>query len=1361
MSSGAPSKMASGAKNEDVQKRGEADSYYLDNSGPTYPSSNGVNGTNPIPSYMSNIGKPYAAPPVASAGFGMPSTTDAGTYGSPSPQVHSSMPVAYNPHPEPTYIDESEQNPNYHAGSPVLVPTNGGYSHPVLTLQHQDTLPLPTPQDHLIYDDNQEYHSHLEIHHSYDENPLVQKPALRIRESIKNLCKAYKRYEHDQLTHFEQYSVVSGLCKKCFPKNWDPAKGPRPHNYRPRRRKIYYVGKYRKVRFLTLRRKKSGGLRFHLWDDTSESSVSGTDSSPTDSGSGSERTRRFRRQDIHEQRMLAKMKKNMAREHRREMKYLKRQQEARQNGIFGATGAVATTMWRKARESLVHSGYSSDDGLVVGDHDIHGATVHSHGRTPSAVSSSGGMFVAESSKAGGKSASTGKKDVYYDPGFNKDGFNPHYYKPAASSSGGGGGGVVQNVMFAESREPEGLNRVTKKRGHRKRPSDVSSNSGDSGLAYGYGLSPSTSPSNSDAQPKSSRFWPFGGKKKVKKRRSASGAYSSSSFDEALAFGAYPSASASPASALREFKKKNRSQQTWDTVSLDSITHSISSSIRTTRDSIERSFGYGGDSRARYEGRGGSGYGAGSRSKRSSSSFLQRRWSKSSWKSESDHGGSIYGGVRLETPMSGHSHTSHTRRGSDGHKQGHYQHPRPASVHSTGSHSSVGGLAYGAASLRSQSSRRSSVGGRSQSSSGLKYDSDELSVESKSGFWGMFGGSGDKKKNKHQKKGSLSSLSGKSKKGKAPADRDWVDLSEDERDAAYEARRAQSGGRYPGGRPKPEPPALMRVYPKPSSDDPARFDVEYATSTGSSQRLLSHESRASGSRHQSSHLQQQRQQSYGDGVTPSQRTSLPPPSVAAGAPTPSPVYPSTSAPPPLAPILGSDYRASYNVKSVPPLPPPPPPQSIAGSIPNGASNSNYPGSVSVRSEPFSSPGSTITDATTFTSMTTRPPLYNIQADTRDRNLSAGSDLRQQFQKMRDAQAAQDQTQAFRSEPIGGISNPMITAGKFNHFSQVPEVDTLRVSTTINSNNILTIGIQPPQEGYVKQEKTRRGMEGHLQFVRQREEEQRERERLRKEEEVRNERARANAAAEKALQERMVADYEARVAVQQEALRIQQQDGRRRKWEEGQVAKKVYEEAEARRVEETHQAELHRQEELRRVEENRRIEEAHKKAMKAKAEAEAARIKEEERLAEARRLEMEFAAEQLRIAEVERRKAEEERRREMEEEKRRVMEWERQEREEAVRREAARLETARQAEMERLAREEAARQEALRQEAARRAEIERIKKEEAARIAAAAAAAEKERVERAKREYEEQLERERIAERERIGLLRISKGFTIFL
>jgi len=1344
MSSGAPSKAASGAKSGDVRTKGEADAYYLDNSAPTYPSSNGTNGTNPIPSYMNNIGKPYAAPPVASAGFGMPSATGAGTYVSPPPQVHSSMPVAYNPHPVPTYVDQTEQNADYHAVSPVLAPTNGGYSHPVLT---ED---LPTPQNHLIYSQNPEYHSHLEIHHSYDENSLVQKPSLPLRESIKNLCKAYKRYERDQITHFEQYSVASGLCKKCFPKNWDPAKGPRPHNYRPPRRKIYYVGKYRKVRFLALRRKKSGGLHFHWWDDTSESSVSSTDSSPTDSGSGSERTRRFKREDIHEQRMLAKVKKNIAREHRREMKYLQRQQEARQNGIFGATGAAATTMWRKARESWVHSGYSSDDGLAVGD-DVHGASpVHSHDKIPSASSSMGGMFVAESLKVGAEG-------VYYDPGFNQDGFNPHYYKPAASSSGGGGG-VVHSVMFAESREPEGLHshhRVTKKRSHRKRPSDASSNSGDSGLAYGYGISPSTSPSSSDAQPKSSGFWPFGGKKKkVNKRRSASGAYSSSSFDEGLAFGTYPSASASPASALREFKKKNRSQQTWDTVSLDSITHSISSSIRTTRDSIERSFSYGGDSRSRHhEGRGGSGYGAGSRNKRPTSSFLSRRQSRDSWKSESDHGGSVYGGVRLETPMSGNSHT---RRRSDGYRQGHYQNQRPTSVHSTGSNSS---LVYGASSLRSQSSCRSSVGGRSQSSAGAKYDSDERSpVKSKGGFWGMFGGSGDKKKkNKHKKKGSLSSLNSKSKKGKGPTDRDWVDLSEDERDAAYEMHRAQSGERYSDGRAKPESPALVKVYPKPSSDDPTRFDVEYA-STGSSQRPPSHQSRGSGSRHHASHIQQQRQQSYGDGVTPSQRTALPPPAVAAGAPTPSPVYPSTSVPPPLAPILDSDYRASYNVKSVPPLPAPPAPQSITGSIAGGASNSNYPGSVSVRSEPFSSPGSTITDATTFTGMTTRPPLYNIQADPRDRNLSAGSDMRQQFQKMRDAQAAQDQAQAFRSEPTG-MSNPVITGGgKFNHFFQVPEVDTLRVGDVFvnNSSNKLTHGMQPSQEGYGKQERARRDMEAQLRQREERdrrEEEQRERERLRKEEEDRNGRVRANAAAEKALQERMVADYEARVAAHQETLRIQQQDERRRKWQEEQAAKRVHEEAEARRVEEAHQAEVRRREELRRLEESKRIEEAHKKAMKAKAEAEAARIKEEERLAEARRLEMEFAAEQLRIAEMERKKAEEERRREMEEEKRRVMEWERQEREEAARREAARLEAVRQAEAERLAREEAARQETLRQEAKRRAEVERIKREEAARIAAAAAAAEKERVERARREYEERLERGRIAEQERVERERV--------
>jgi len=1328
MSSGAPSKTTNGGKKGDARKRGEADAYYLDNSAPTYPPSNGASGTNPIPSYMSNIGKPYAAPPVASGGFGMPSTTGAGTYGSPSPQVHSSMPVAYNPDPVSTYIDESEQNADYNAVSPVLAPTNGGYSHPVLIHQHQDT---PPPLDHLIYSDNPEYHSHLEVHHSYHENPLVQKPTLPLRESIKNLFKAYKRYERDQIAHFEQYSVASGLCKKCFPKNWDLAKGPRPHNYRPPRRKIYYVGKYRKVRFLTLRRMKSGGLHFHWWDDTSESSVSNTDSSPTDSGSGSERTRRFRRQDIHEQRMLAKMKKNMAREHKREMKYLQRQQEARQNGIFGTTGAAATTMWRKARESWVHSGYSSDDGLAVGDHDVHGASVHSDARISSAVSSSGGMFVAESSKAESKNASAGKKNVYYDPGFNKDGFNPHYYKPTASSSGGG---VVQDVMFAESREPQGLHishRVTKKRSHRKRLSDASSNSGDSGLAYGYQLSPSTSPSNSDSQPKSSGFWLFGGRKKVKKRRSTSGAYSSSSFDEALAFGAYSSSSASPASAL-DFQKKNRSQQTWDTVSLDSITHSISSSIRTTRDSIEKSFSYGGgDGRARHEGRSGSGYGAGSRNQRPPGLFVHRRQSRDSWKSESENGGSIYGGVRLGTSISA---PSHARQRSDGHRQGHYQNQRPASVQSTGSHSSAGGLVYGAASLRSQSSRQSSPGGRSPSSAGANYDSDEhSSVKSKGGFWGIFGGSGDKKMNKHK---------AKSHKGKGPTNQVWVDLSEDER----ETHDTQSGGRYPGGKAGPGSPALVKVYPKPLPDDPRRFDVEYATSTESSQRSPSHQSRGSGSRHHSSHLQKQPRQQ--DGVTPSQRRALPPPSVAAGAPTPSPVYPSTSAPPPLTPILDSNYRASYNVTSVPPLPPPPP-QSVTGSIAGGASNSNYPGSVS---EHFSSPGSTITDATTFTSMTARPPLYNIQVDPRDRNLSAGSDLRQQFQKMREAQAdqakaqaVQDQAKVFRSEPMV-INNPAITGGeKFNQFFQAPEVDTLRaggVFVADNSNSKLTHRTQLPQEGYVKQEKARRNMEAQLQFARQWEEEQQERERVRKEEEVR---ARANAAAEKALQDRMVADYEARVAAHQETLRIQQHDERRRKWEEEQGAKKIHEEAEARRVEEAHQAEIRRQEELRRLEENKRLEEAHKKAMKARAEAEAARIKEEERLAEARRLEMEFAAEQLRIAEMERRKAEEERRREMEEERRRVMEWERQEREEATRREVARLEAARQAEAERLAREEAVRQEAIRQEAAKRAEAERVKREEAVRIAAVAAAAEKER---ARREYEEQLERERIAEQERL-------------
>ncbi|KAF8428891.1 hypothetical protein BGX38DRAFT_420573 [Terfezia claveryi] len=1338
MSSGAPSgalsKMASGAKNGDMWNRGEADTYYLDNSAPTYPSSNGANGTNPIPSYMHNISKPYTAPPVASTGMGMLSTTGAGTYCSPSPQVYSSTPVVYNPHPEPSYIDQTVQNADYHAVSPMLAPTNGGYSHPVLT---EDP---PTPQNH---NQNQGYHSHLGIHHSYDENPLVQKPSLPLRESIKNLCKAYKRYEREQIAHFEQYSVASGLCKKCFPKNWDPAKGPRPHNYRPPRRKIYYVGKYRKVRFLTLRRKKSGSLHFHWWDDTSESSVSSTDSSPTDSGSGSERTRRLRREDIYEQRMLAKMKKNMAREHRREMKYLQRQQEARQNGIFGATGAAATTMWRKARESWVHSGYSSDDGLAVGDHDVHGASsVHSHGRIPSASSSKGGMFVAESSKAG-------KESVYYDPGFNRDGFNPHYYKPTESSSGGRGG-VVPNVMFAESREPEGLHyhRVTKKRSHRKRPSDASdasSNSGDSGLAYGYGISPSTSPSNSEAKPKSRGFWPFGGKKKVKDRQSASRAYSSSSFDEGLAFGAYPSATTSPASALREFKKKNRSQQTWDTVSLDSITHSISSSIRTTRGSIERSFGYGGDSRTRHEGRGGSGYGAGSRNMRPISSFVQRRQSRDSWKSESDHGGSVYGGVRLETPMSGHSHA---RRRSDGHKQGHYQNQRPTSVHSTGSNSS---LAYGAASLRSQSSCRSSVGGRSQSSTGAKYDSDERSpAKSRGGFWGMFGGSGDKKKNKHKKRGSLSNLNSKSKKGEGPSDREWVDDSGDERDAACATHRTQSGRRYSSdGRARPESPGLMKVYPKRSSDDPTRFDVEYATSTGSSQRPPSHQSRGSGFRHHASNIQQQRQQSYGDGVTPSQRTALPPPAVAAGAPTPSPVYPSTSVPSPLAPILHSDYRASYNVKSIPPLPAPPAPQSVTGSV--------NPGSVSVRSEPFSSPGSTISNATTLTSMTTRPPLNNTQTDPRDRNLSARSDLRQQMQKMRDAQAAQDQPQAFRSE-LMEINNPLITGGgKFNPFFQVLEVDTLRAGggfAVNNSNSKLTRGMQPPQEGYTKQERARRDMEAqlHQREERDREEGQREIERLREEEEDLNGRARANAAAEKALEERVVAEYEARVAAHQKTLRIQQQDERRRKWEEEQVAKRAYQEAEAkRRVEEAFQAEVHRQEELRRLEENKKIEEAHNKAIKAKAEAEAARIKEEERLAEARRLEMEFAAEQLRIAEMERKKVEEERRRGMEEEKRRVQEWERQEREEAARREVAMLEVARQA---RIAREEAARQEEeLRQEAMRQAEVERTKREEAAKIAAAAAAAEKEGMERARREYEEQLEWERVAEQERMERERV--------
>ncbi|RPB19225.1 hypothetical protein L211DRAFT_642866 [Terfezia boudieri ATCC MYA-4762] len=1217
--SGAPSKMASGTKNGNMWKRGEADSYYLENSAPTYPSSttrlpssNGANGTNPIPSYMNNISRPYTAPPVASTGLGMLSTTGAGTYCSPAPQVYSSMPVVYNPHPAPSYIDQTEQNADYHAVSPVLAPMNGGYSHPVLMEA------LPTPQSHVIYNQNQGYHSHLEIHHSYDENTLVQKPSLPLRESIKNLCKAYKRYEREQIAHFEQYSVASGLCKKCFPKNWDPAKGPRPHKYRPPRRKIYYVGKYRKVRFLTLRRKKSGRFHFHWWDDTSESSVSGTDSSPTDSGSGSERTRRIRREDIYEQRMLAKMKKNMAREHRREMKYLQRQQEARQNGIFGATGAAATTMWRKARESWVHSGYSSDDGLAVGDHDVHGASsVHSHGRIPSASSSKGGMFVAESPKAV-------KESVYYDPGFNKYGFNPHYYKPTESSSGGRGG-VVSNIMFAESREPEGLHshhRVTKKRSHRKRPSDASSNSGDSGLAYGYEISPSTSPSNSDAKPKSSGFWPFGGKKKAKDRQSASRAYSSSSFDEGLAFGTYPSATTSPASALRELKTNNPSQQTWDTVSLAST---ISSSIRTTRGSIKRSLGYGGDSQTRHEGRGGSGYGAGSRTTRPTSSFLQTRHSRDSWKSESEHGGSVYGGVRLER---GHSHT---RRSS---KQGRNQ--RPTSVHSTGSNSS---LAYGAASLRSQSSCRSSAGGRSQCSTGPKYDSDERSlVESRGGFWGMFGGFGDKKKNKHRKRGSLSNLNGqrncKTNKGKGPCDREWVDISGDERDAAYETHRPQSGRRYSDGRARPESPALIKVYPIRSSDDPTKFDVEYATSTGSSQRPPSHQSRGSGSRHHASHIQQQRQQSYGDGVTPRQRTALPPPAVAAGAPTPSPVYPSTSVPPPLAPILHSDSHVSCNEKSVPPLPAPPAPQSVTGSIGGGASDSNYPGSVSVHSEPFSSPGSTITNATTLTGMITE----------RDR----------------------------------------------------------------------------------------------------REEEQREIGRLRKEEEDWDGRERANAAAEKALEERVVAVYEARVAAHQKTLRIQQQEERRRKWEEEQVAKRAHQEAEARRVEEAFQAEVHRQEELRRLEENKRIEEAHNKALKAKAEAEAARIKEEERLAEARRLEMEFAVEQLRIAEMERKKVEEERRREMEEEKRRVKEWERQEREEA-RREVARLEVARQT---RLAREEAAKQEALRQ-----AEVERTKREEAAKIAAAAAASEKERVERARREYEEQLEWERVAEQERMERQRV--------
>lgn len=1339
MSSGAPVKPTKGVRKSDARKRGEADSYYNDDSVPTHPST-GTTGASSIPSYMSNIGKPYVAPPVATQGFG--------TY-SPSPPVNSSLPVAYNPHsvPVPTYAEQGDLNPNYHSNSPTTTAPvygndNVGYSHPQLTLNHQDSPPqelYSLPGEHHIYNENPEYHSHQAVTHTYDENTLVQKLNIPLRESVKNLCKAYKKAERDQIAHFEQYSIASGLCKKCFPKGSDPKYAPRPHNYRPPRRKIYYVGKYRKVRFLALRRKRSGGLHFHWWDDTSESSVSSTDSSLTDSGSGSERTRQWRRQDIHEQRVLAKEKKHIARDNRRQMKYLQREQQSRQNGIFGATGAAATTMWKKARESWVHSGYSSDDGLAFGDPN---ARKDHNGKTTASAS---GMFVghAESSKTA-QPGSSSAREIYYDPGYNKAGFNPHYYKPAGSSSG-------NNVMFAASREPEDLHRITKKRSHRKKLSDASSTSGDSALAYGYGISPVSSPDIREVKPKSGGFWPFGGRKKVKKRRSASGAYSSSSVDENLAFGGYPSTSASPASALRQMREKNKSQQTWDTVSLNSmrsamsIANSISSSIKNTRKSVEGVFGYGpvpiGSGRVR-ERRSGSGFAAGSPEKRPTSWFLRRRESRESNKSESEHGSSLYGGVRLGTPAGSR------RRTGDSHR-----HIRPPSVHSTASNTS--GLRYGTGSLRSQGSRRSSITARTHSSDGSSR------VKSKGGFWGMFGSSGDKKKKKKNKKGSVSSNS-RSFKGKAPATErgDWEDFSGDEEYETYMTPSGEMIRQYRNGREvripkqKPESPALSRVFPKASSD-PTNFDVEYAGSPVSSQTNPAH-------RRRSRNPQPQRQESYGNGVVPSQITSLPPPSVAVGAPTPSPVYPSSTVPPSLASVIGGEYTpGSYTARSVPPLPPAP--QSVSGSV--VAPSSTYHGSM--RSDAFSSPGSTITNATIYTNMTPqqgRPALYN--------DLSAGSGFRHNFEQL---QKRQEQSQSMpRSEPTG-INTPVLNAGgNFNHLFQVPTVDTLQSGGVFNSK-LTQKGVDARQ---VNQEQM--GQTRARELVQRKAEE----DRVRKSKEEEEARARANFAAEEAIAQRMEAEYEARVAVEQASLRRKDQvdaDVRRRKWEEEQTSKQQ---------QEARQMEIRRMDELRRAEETRRIEMAQAKALHAQMEADAARRAEELRLAEARRLEQEFAAEQLRIAERERKAAREAEAKRAAEEAAKQAEWERLERieKEKIQREkeeAARLAAERErlermerekiqrdkeierlkiqkereeaarlaAERERLERIERERVQRAQEEAARLAperEQERLAQEEAARVRAAAAAAEAERsrLEKEKKEYEERIQRERI-ERERMA------------
>ncbi|KAF8455785.1 hypothetical protein BDZ91DRAFT_535763 [Kalaharituber pfeilii] len=763
--------------------------------------------------------------------------------------------------------------------------------------------------------------------------------------------------EKEEIARFEEYSIAIGACKKCFPKGSTPAQAPRPHNYRPPRRKIYYVGKYRRVRFLTLRKKRSGGLHFHWWDDTTESSVSSTASELTDSGSGSERTKRWRREDIHERRALAKETKYLAREQRRQMRYLQqqeqkkqaeqeKQEQRKQQGIFGATGAAATTLWRKQMEFWTSTespeGYASSSSSVADNHKEESDDEHgSH------------EVRGQSSSAGARMA-----QIYYNPGFSEKGYNPEYYTTSDTKNGAASIDVTSHYVAAARSEPRGSNKVSKSRQKKKQRSAASS-SDDSGLVYGDSASSASPVEEKSRSSRLSSLFGFRRRPSKKKSRGSSRkeASSSSSNDDGLAFGQYPSTSTSPASDLRRVHKRNASQHTWDTISLKSgksITNSISESLKNARMGLFRTGSSSGRA-GKEPDRSGSGIGKEpSTWHRPSGLFVRRRFSRESNQSayiygteqdeeDDESAGKMFAGKNSSTESGlvygkPPSIASSSRNSSKKHPR----HRKSASIESCASNSSGGGRPY-QTSFWTHSSASSS-----SSSEGRRTPQQHQ----RSGLWGSIFGTAERRK-KPKKPSSKKDKGKMTMRPASPAHDDWESEEEQQQPRRVEQKRGERAAHDRKKSVTSESNVQLReVYPKPTGD-PSNYDYTSSPSRDSDDRRDAHKTK----QEQPRQTQPTRPGSYPE-FPPSQRTQLPNPITALAAPTPSPVYTLSQQ---------SSTVGTYTRTSVPDLPPPAPrqPDPVTTSpIGNGGPTSTR-GSFSVRSETLSSPDSTITNLTSYT------------------------------------------------------------------------------------------------------------------------------------------------------------------------------------------------------------------------------------------------------------------------------------------------------------------------------------------------------------------------------------------------------------